>query len=114
MPDATVRANARALSETANRRAVLGAVLAAATAAAALPALAAASVARSHPPDADLFALIERARTADSLADEASSAADDVLFKIAPSFPQALIWAETDDPFWYGVKSGERIRVRTH
>ena len=47
-----------------------------------------------------------------SLADEASSAADDVLFKIAPSFPQALIWAETDDPFWYGVKSGERIPVR--
>ena len=39
-------------------------------------------------------------------------AADDVLFKIAPSFPQALIWAETDDPFWYGVKSGERIPVR--
>jgi hypothetical protein len=47
--------------------AVLGAVLAAATAAAALPAPAAASVARSHHPDADLFALIERARTADSL-----------------------------------------------
>ena len=34
------------------------------------------------------------------------------LFKIAPSFPQALIWGETDDPFWYGVKSRERIPVR--
>jgi hypothetical protein len=112
MPNATVRASARSLPEETNRRAVLGAVLAAATAAAALPALAAASVARSHHPDADLFALIERARTADALADEASMAADDVLFKIAPSFPQALIWAETDDPFWYGVKSGERIPVR--
>ena len=112
MPNATVRANTQALPEETNRRAVLGAVLAAATAAAALPALAAASVARSHHPDADLFALIERARTADSLADEACEAADDVLFKIAPSFPQALIWAETDDPFWYGVKSGERIPVR--
>jgi hypothetical protein len=59
-----------------------------------------------------LSAKMEPSRTADSLADEASSAADDVLFKIAPSFPQALIWAETDDPFWYGVKSGERIPVR--
>ena len=39
-------------------------------------------------------------------------AADDVLHKIAPSFPQALIWAETDDPFWYGVKPGERIQAR--
>ena len=111
MPNATVRASARSLPETTSRRAILGAVLAAG-AAAALPAVAIASVARSHHPDADLFALIERARTADSLADEACEAADDVLFKIAPSFPQALIWAETDDPFWYGVKSGERIPVR--
>jgi hypothetical protein len=108
MPNATVRASARSLPETTSRRAILGAVLAAGGGAA-LPAIAGAL--HSHP-DADLFALIERARTADSLADEASSAADDVLFKIAPSFPQALIWAETDDPFWYGVKSGERIPVR--
>jgi hypothetical protein len=108
MPNATVRASARSLPETTSRRAILGAVLAAGGAAA-LPAVA--GTLHSHP-DAELFALIERARTADSLADEASSAADDVLFKIAPSFPQALIWAETDDPFWYGVKSGERIPVR--
>jgi len=108
MPNATVRASARSLPETSSRRAILGAVLAAGGAAA-LPAVA--GTLHSHP-DAELFALIERARTADSLADEASSAADDVLFKIAPSFPQALIWAETDDPFWYGVKSGERIPVR--
>ena len=108
MPNATVRASARSLPETTSRRAVLGAVLAAGGAAA-LPAVA--GTLHSHP-DAELFALIERARTADSLADEASMAADDVLFKIAPSFPQALIWAETDDPFWYGVKSGERIPVR--
>ena len=108
MPNATVRASARSLPETTSRRAILGAVLAAGGAAA-LPAVA--GTLHRHP-DAELFALIERARTADSLADEASSAADDVLFKIAPSFPQALIWAETDDPFWYGVKSGERIPVR--
>jgi hypothetical protein len=74
-----------------------------------LPAVAAA---RSHHPDADLFTLIELARTADSVADEACRAADDVLHKIAPSFPQALIWAETDDPFWYGVRPGERIPAR--
>jgi hypothetical protein len=108
MPNATVRASARSLPETTSRRAILGAVLAAGGAAV-LPAIA--GTLHSHP-DAKLFALIERARTADALADEASSAADDVLFKIAPSFPQALIWAETDDPFWYGVKSGERIPVR--
>jgi hypothetical protein len=89
MPNATVRANTQALPEETNRRAVLGAVLAAG-AAAALPAVAIATVARSHP-DAALFALIERARTADSVSIEASMAADDVLFKIAPSFPQALI-----------------------
>jgi hypothetical protein len=108
MPNATVRASARSLPETTSRRAILGAVLAAGGVAA-LPAVA--GTLHSHP-DAELFALIERARTADSLADEACEAADDVLFKIAPSFPQALIWAETDDPFWYGVKPGERIQAR--
>jgi hypothetical protein len=108
MPNATVRANAQTMPEAANRRAVLAAVLAAG-AASVLPAVAAA---RSHHPDADLFTLIELARTADSVADEACRAADDVLHKIAPSFPQALIWAETDDPFWYGVRPGERIPAR--
>ena len=63
-------------------------------------------------PDAELFALIERARTADSLADEACEAADDVLFKIAPSFPQALIWTESDTPHWYGLRAGERVSNR--
>src|SRR5258708_40375901 len=81
----------------------------AAGAARVLPAVAAA---RSHHPDAELFALIERARTADALADEASMAADDVWFKIAPSFAQALICAETDAPFCYGANSGVRIPVR--
>jgi hypothetical protein len=108
MPNATVRANAQAMPEETNRRAVLGAVLAAG-AASVLPAVAAAC---SHHPDAELVALIERARTADALADEASMAADDVLFKIAPSFPQVLIWAEPDDPFWSGVRPGERISNR--
>ena len=70
MPNAT----ARSLPETTSRRAILGAVLAAGGAAA-LPAVA--GTLHSHP-DAELFALIERARTADSLADEASSTADDV------------------------------------
>jgi len=108
MPNATVRASARSLPETTSRRAILGAVLAAGGAAA-LTAVAGAL--HSHP-DAELFALIERARTADSLADEACMAADDVLYKIAPSFPQALIWTDADTPHWYGLRAGERVSNR--
>ena len=67
MPNPAVRANARTLPETTDRRDVLGAMLAAGAAAVtALPAVAAACAARSHHPDAELFALIERAKTADS------------------------------------------------
>jgi hypothetical protein len=108
MPNATLRASARSLPETTSRRAILGAVLAAGGAAA-LPVVA--GTLHSHP-DANLFALIERARIADSLADEACEAADDVLFKIAPSFPQALIWTDADTPHWYGLRAGERISNR--
>ena len=67
MPNPAVRASARTLPETtdADRRAVLGSMLVAGAAAVtALPALAAACAARSHHPDAELFALIERAKTA--------------------------------------------------
>ena len=111
MTNATLRANARTLPDATNRRAVLGSMLVAGAAVAtALPGVVIADVARSHP-DAELFALIERARTAGSVSDEANVAAADVLFKIAPSFPQALIWAETAVPFWYGVHPGERIPV---
>jgi hypothetical protein len=101
--------NVRALPEATTRRAALGAVLAAGAAVAtALPAVAIADVASSHP-DADLFALIERARTADSLANEADRAAEDVWEKLAPSRPQALMWTESDAPHWYGVRPGQQI-----
>ena len=110
MPNATVGANARTLPEGTNRRAVLGAVLAAGAAVAtALPAAAAASVARSHHPDADLFALIDRAGTVDTLLNKACKAADDILRKHRPSWPQALIWTEADVPCWHRATPGERI-----
>jgi hypothetical protein len=111
MPNATVRANARTLPETPTRRAALGAVLAAG-ALASLPSAATASVAPSHHPDAELFALIERARTADSLSVEASVAADDIWERMEPSFPQALVWTETDALHWDGVRPGQWIPDR--
>jgi hypothetical protein len=111
MTKATMRANARTLPEATSRRAILGAVLAAGAAAAALPAGATAAVARSRP-DAELFALIERARTAGSLSDEANVAAEDIWERMAPSFPHALTWAETDAPHWHGVRPGQRIPDR--
>jgi hypothetical protein len=97
------------MTSATSRRAILGAVLAAGAAAAALPAGATAAVARSHHPDAELFALIERARTADSLSTEAYLAAADLLHETRPSFPQALIWTEADAPHWHGVRPGQRI-----
>jgi hypothetical protein len=104
----------RTLPETTTRRDALGAIISAGAAGAtlALPAIAATSDAPSHHPDAELFALIERARTADSLSTEAYVAADDVWDKTAPSLPQALIWTESDAPCWYGVRPGEPIPAR--
>jgi hypothetical protein len=112
MPNANVRAVSPALPKATSRRTVLGAVLAAGAAAAALPAVATAAVACSHHPDAELFALIERARTAGSLLDEANVAAEDIWERMAPSFPHALTWAETDAPCWHGVRPGQRIPDR--
>jgi hypothetical protein len=107
----TVRADARTLPEATTRRDALGAFLAAGAAVAtALPAVAIADVARSHP-DADLFALIERARTADALVDEAM-ATEDARVKTAPSLPQALIWTEADASHWCGVIPGQQIPAR--
>ena len=111
MPNATLRATAQALPEATNRRAVLGAVLAVG-AASALTAIAAASVVASHHPDAELFALIEIAKTADALSDEASAAADDIWDRTEPSFPQELSRAEADAPHWHGVQPGQQISAR--
>jgi hypothetical protein len=65
MPNATVRVNARTLPEATTRRAALGAIITAGAVGAtlALPAVAAASIAPSHP-DAELFGAIERHRAA--------------------------------------------------
>lgn len=101
------------MPEATTRRAALGAFLAAGAAVAtALPAVAIADGARSHP-DADLFGLIERARTADTLVDEAMAATEDVLDKTVPSLPQALIWTEADASHWCSrVMPGQPIPAR--
>jgi hypothetical protein len=94
-----------------NRRAVLGAVLAA-SALASLPSAAATSVAPSHHPDAELFALIVRAKVADSVATHACMAAAHLFDETRPSFPQALIWTEADASHWDEVRPGEQIPGR--
>jgi hypothetical protein len=100
------------MTRATDRRAVMGAIIAAGAAVAtALPAVAIADVARSHP-DADLFALIERARIADALVDETIAMAKDVWDKMAPSLPQALIWTEADASHWCGVIPGQQIPAR--
>jgi hypothetical protein len=108
----TVRSCAANVPGVVSRR--LGAIIAAGAVGAtlALPAVAATSDAPSHHPEAELFALIERARTADALVDEATMATDDVWDKTAPSFPQALIWTEADAPHWCGVIPGQQISAR--
>jgi hypothetical protein len=84
-----VRANARTLPEATTRRAVLGSLLAAGA----------------------VGALIERAKTADALVDEAM-ATEDVWDKTAPSLPQALIWTEADASHWCGVIPAQQIPAR--
>jgi hypothetical protein len=113
MLNATMQANAQALPEETNRRGFLRGVLAAGSVGAtlALPTVAVADVARSHP-DAELFALIERTRTACSVSDEANVAAEDIWERMEPSFPHALTWAETDAPHWHGVRPGHWIPDR--
>ena len=93
MPKATVWANAQALPEPTNRRAVLCAVLAAGAAAVtALPATASRAIAASEPhEDAALFALIAEAKAIDALQkeiDDAEEAAYDRM--IRPEWPSAL------------------------
>jgi hypothetical protein len=108
MPNATVRADARTLPEGTNRRGLLGGILVAG-ATASLPAVAAASVAPSPSPDADLLALIERARIADEISTDACMAAADLSSEIAPLYPKALKWNESDVSKWFGVRRGAFI-----
>jgi hypothetical protein len=96
---------------TPSRRAALGAL-------ASIPALAlpAAAMAGSETagglsarPDAELFALIERAKAGAALTDEANEAAEDVWAKLQPSRPEALVWNEADAPHWHRARPGEAI-----
>ena len=87
MPKATVRANAQALPEPTNRRAVLGAILAAG----AIGALPAAARAASSHPDAELLALASEIEAADrecELRERAINAAETVFFSIRPKEPE--------------------------
>jgi hypothetical protein len=104
------------MTSATSRRAVLGAVLA--VGAIRVAPIAAGAATAAEPVsglaglDAELFALIERARTADSLSVEASVAADDIWERMEPSFPQALVWTETDALHWDGVRPGQWIPDR--
>ena len=93
MPKATVRANAQALPEATNRRAVLCAVLAAGAAAVtALPATANRAIAASEPhEDAALFALLSEARVIEGLQKEIDDAENAAYGRmIRPDWPSAL------------------------
>jgi hypothetical protein len=110
MSNATVRANARALPEATNRRAILGAVLAAgaAGATAVLSAAASRAIVASEPcEDAALFALLTEARAIDVLQNEVNdveNAAYDRM--ILPDRPSALN-PRPDDNFLFRPRSAE-------
>jgi hypothetical protein len=98
-------------TKTPSRRAALGVL-------ASIPALAlpAAAMAGSETagglsahPDAELFALIEHAKAASALTDEANDTGEDVWAKLQPSRPQVLIWNEADAPHWHRARPGEPI-----
>src|ERR1700677_3983750 len=78
MPNATVRANARALSETTTRRAALGAIIAAGAIGVA-PLVTGAASAASGPADLDvgLFTLIDEAREAGARVEAAIGALEE-------------------------------------
>jgi hypothetical protein len=93
MPNATLRANAQALPEATNRRAVLGAVLAAGVvgATAVLPSAASRAIASEPYEDAALFALLTEARSIEVLQNECDNAETAALDQmILPDRPSAL------------------------
>jgi uncharacterized membrane protein len=108
MPNATVRANARPMPETTNRRAVLGA-LAAGAAASVLTVPTAMAAEPAPESNAELFALISAARGAHArktAAAEAFAAAERTAY-VAP--PDTLIATEADARLWGKVKVGQPI-----
>jgi hypothetical protein len=113
MPNATVRANARALSEATTRRAALGAIIAAGAIGVALIAAGAATAAEpvSAPGglDAALFALIDEAREAVARVEAASGAMEEAQARTEEvPWPQALIVTEDDTRLWK-LKAGDRF-----
>jgi hypothetical protein len=96
---------------TPSRRAALGVL--ASIPALALPAAAMAGSTTagglSAHPDAELFALIDRANAVEALDDEANDAAEAAWERLAPSHPEALVWNEADAPQWHRVRPGESI-----
>jgi hypothetical protein len=111
MPNATVRANARPMPETPNRRAVLGAL--AAGAAASVVAVSTAAVAAGVAPDsrdAELFALIGATREAKARRLAATEEMHEAERRIphVPT-PDALIATDDDARLWSSVKIGEPV-----
>jgi hypothetical protein len=96
---------------TPSRRAALGALASIPTLALPAAAMAGSETAGgpSAHPDAELSALIERAKAAAALTDEANDTGEDVWAKLQPSRPQVLIWTEADAQNWCEVRSGELI-----
>jgi hypothetical protein len=115
MPNATVRANARALPEVTTRRAALGAIIAAGAIGVAPIAAGAATAAEpvSAPGglDAALFALIDEAREAVARVEAASGAMEEAQARTEEvPWPQALIVTEDDTRLWK-LKAGDRFDV---
>jgi hypothetical protein len=110
MPNATVRANARALSETTTRRAALGAIIAAGAIGVA-PIVTGAATAASGPADLDvgLFTLIDEAREAGARVEAAIGALEEAEKRTEEvPWPQALIVTEDDTRLWK-LKAGDRF-----
>ena len=109
MPNATVRANARTMPETTNRRAVLRGILTAGAAAGASSAVvaAAAALGPDHP-DAEIFALIERCREVDRFLCATSDAQEKVFWAhVGTAHPPK--WTDADASVWPIVTPGEQL-----
>jgi hypothetical protein len=102
MPNATVRANARSLPETTDRRAVLRGMMTAGFAAGASSALTTVAAATG-------VVLIERCRIADESLNAASGAKDDILWaQVGPTRMHAAeTWSEADARLWPDIIPGE-------
>jgi hypothetical protein len=107
--DTTRRASARPIPQTANRRAVLGALAAGAAASVvAIPTAAAAAALAPDSRDAELFALIGAVREAKGRRQAATEAMAERRIPHVPT-PDALIATDDDARLWSSVKIGEPV-----